>query len=50
MRFKAMKECLADMLPSYLELLWREPQSKTASEAFSSIIEDIEDIAQRYPV
>ena len=28
MCFKVMKGCLADMLPSYLEFLWREPRAK----------------------
>ena len=47
-RFKAMKGCHANMLPSYIdEFMWRELRGKTASEAVSHIIEDI---AQQYPV
>ena len=47
-KFKAMKGCHADMLPSYLdECMWRERRGKTASDAFTHIIEDI---ADQYPV
>ena len=47
-KFKAMKGCHADMLPSYLdECMWRERRGKTASDAFTHITEDI---ADQYPV
>ena len=47
-RFKAMRGCHADMIPSYLdEFMWRERRGKTASQAFNNIIEDI---ADQYPV
>ena len=43
-----MKGCHADTLHGYLdEFMWHEQRGKTASDAFTHIIEDI---ADQYPV
>ena len=47
-RFKAMKGCHVNMLPSYLDnFLWQEWHGKTASDPFMHIMANI---ADQYPV